>query len=124
MVEQPTELCLGRGNPLSLQKCLDNTAYVGAPALPKGLIYLLSPLTSPLLSSLYPSSLPYHRSALLVGKYLSVNVSGSFFVRCYRRSLLPQTSLHTSRRTFEASVGATSEGSCSTGDSACCQQQH
>lgn len=53
-----------------------------------------------------------------------MNVSGSFCVRCDRCSLLSQTSLHTSRRTFEASVGATSEGSCSTGDSACRQQQH
>lgn len=53
-----------------------------------------------------------------------MNVSGSFCVRCDRCSLLPQTSLRTSRRTSEASVGATSEGSYSTGDSVCCQQQH
>lgn len=43
---------------------------------------------------------------------------------CDVGSLLPQTSLHTSRGTSETSASATSEGSCSTGDSAHCQQQY
>lgn len=57
MVEQPSELCLGRGNPLFLQKSLDDTACLRTPPLPTQLIYLLSPLTSPLFLSL-PTPIP------------------------------------------------------------------
>lgn len=74
-------------------------------------------------------SMPYHFSStspslkrIFAYKRNQKLIFSSSF--CDMSSLLPQTSLHTSRRTFETSAGATSEGSCSTGDSARCQQQH
>lgn len=48
---------------------------------------------------------------------------GYFRFRSVSSSLLPQNSLHSSRRTFETSIGATSKGSYSKRDSACCQQR-